>query len=206
MNRNLLRSFRSYLRIKSIERGWKELPEVKLLEVVANEWQDVPYAIIHLAFSRPWRLRFSGIELPKYDRMIDGPHNVLARALFTHLLAREMDWPYSNDPGDFEGPGGRNYRNTTQIPGCDVENLTQGNTIARRTIDSYLNYKERIMVATKELERIYEINSRTRRSREWGFGGPNINEMTGRYPNPREIILRFKDGFGLDYLAEKILI
>lgn len=202
-----IRRFRDYLALRRTERFFKNLSALgpETLEVIENEWNGIPYKITHRDFKyTPWHLRFTGIELPKYDRICDGPHNDAVRKLFTHLLARVLQKTYGSDPGDFSGPDGRNSTNTTQIPGCVVEDLPHGNTVARATIEAYLEYKDRIDPAIREIERIYEVDPSTCLSREWGPDGPPMEEMTGNYPNSRDLVPRFREEFGLDYLNEQL--
>ncbi|MBU2638671.1 MAG: hypothetical protein KJ955_06870 [Nanoarchaeota archaeon] len=203
-----IRRLLDWIEFKRIERQFKALSELgpKTLEVIKNEWQNIPYRITHLDSKHtPWRLRFTGIELPQYDKTYGGPHNAAVRMLFTHLLVRQLDWNYGSAPGDFNGLDGTNKSETAQVPGCRVESLSDGNIVARKTIDSYLAYKSKIDMAIQEIERIYEVEPLTHKSRKLGLGIVPTLERTENYPSPRDLIPRFREEFGLDYLTEKLV-
>lgn len=191
--------------LREIEEYFKRLGQEfgpKTLEVIDDQWMDVAYRITHTDGKySPWHLRFSGIELPKYDQYVDGMHNNAVRMLFTHLLARVIDWQKGSPPGDFSGEDGRNPENTAQIPGCQVESLEHGKEIARNTIEAYLGYKDNINAAIGDIEAIYRIDPITRTSEELGIGSrTRIHE----YPSYRALIPIFKEKYNLDYLSEKI--
>jgi hypothetical protein len=176
----------------------------KTLETITNEWHNLPYTLTHQdSMHSPWHLRFAGIELPKYDGIYDGPHNNIVRILFTHLLARELDWQYGNAPGDFSGPDSVNSENTSQIPGCEVRSLPEGNRIARKTIESFLTYKPKIDEAIRHIEKIYEINSTTRRSKSLGPSS-YVTFVDSKYPHFRDMIPQLREKFGLDYLSDSL--
>lgn len=202
-----IRRLMDWIEFKRIERQLKALSKLgtPILEVIENEWQGVPYKIVHRDSEYwTWNVSFTGIELPRYDNWSSGGHNGMVKRLFTHLLARELGMTCC-EPGDvFSGVDSVNEKRKVHIPygGCQAESLSEGNIIARKTIDSYLVYKSRIELAIQEIERIYKIDPLTRRSLEWEKDEPL--EHPRKYPGVKELIPYLRDKFGLDYLNEKL--
>ena len=203
-----IRRFLDWIELKRIESQFKAISKSgpKIVEVIENEWHGVPYKIIHRDSKYwTWNLSFTGIELPRYDNWYSGGHNGMVKRLFTHLLARELGKTNCEPGGVFNGVESINEKRKVHIPagGYCAESLSDGNTVARKTIDSYLAYKSKIDMAIQEIERIYDIDPLTRKSREWEKDEP-LEHPRGKYPGVKELIPYLRDKCGLDYLNERL--
>ena len=209
---NIIKRITDELELRGVERYFKALSRLgpEILEIKGGSWYDIPYKITHRDSKyTPWHLRFTGIELPKYDKSGDGQHNGAVRMLFTHLLARQINWQKGCTPGDFNGLDGTNSNDTAHIPGfSDLESLVQSHDVARKVIGAYVSYKDKIDAAIKEIERIYGINPLTLKSKYWTDlheNSTNFSEKrTENYPFARELISELRNRYGLDYLTERL--
>ena len=118
------------------------------------------------------------------------------------------------------GPGVKVNGKEAHIPHIVVESSTEGNFIARKVIDAFLLYEERILAATKDIEVAYRINPKTWQSEELGIGKPHWhrgyaegcgygNEIDPSdiqkhyYPHWNEIIPLLRERNNLPYLTDR---